>query len=275
MVHHFHRRLFQIEPVQAMPTEVKTKQFWEEKHREVKPSVQISPSRYRQECSSIERSFLRRIGDVNGRRVLDLGCGTGELSVYLAHLGAHVTAIDISGQAIEKTRMLARKNQVAARVDGHVMDALEVHKLGLSFDLAVGKFALHHIEPFETFVRVLYDALKEDARGVFLENNASNRPLMMAREHLAGRFGVPKYGDDEEYPLEPEEVSALRQTFETVDQHFDDFICFRLLNTYLLRQKKSYATLIELIRELDRMVLRYLPSSLHKFSYHQIIEVQK
>lgn len=258
-----------------MKNDVSTKQFWEERHRKIELTTQFDPTSYLEERDSIEKAFLQRIGDVNGLRVLDVGCGTGELSVYLAHLGAQVTAIDISYPAIEKTRALARETEVSSRVEGMVMDALEAHELGDSFDLAVGKFVLHHIEPFEMFAEVLYEVLKEDGRGVFLENNAQNRPLMLAREYLTGRFGVPKYGDNEEYPLEPEEVSTLRQTFRTVEQHFDDFICFRLLNTYLLRQKSTYASLIDFIRRLDRMVLRYLPSQVHQYSYHQIIEVKK
>ena len=35
-------------------------------------------------------------GDLNGKRVLDIGCGTGLLSVKLAKMGAEVTGIDIS-----------------------------------------------------------------------------------------------------------------------------------------------------------------------------------
>lgn len=258
-----------------MRDEVSTKQFWEEKHRKVDPSIELDPALYVEERDPIEKAFLRRIGDVNGLRILDLGCGTGELSVYLAHLGAQVTAVDISLPAIEKTQKLARQNEVASRVEGIAMDALEIYDLRYSFDLVVGKFVLHHIEPFEMFTEALYEVMKEDARGLFLENNAKNRPLMLAREYLTGRFGVPKYGDDEEYPLEPEEVSALRQTFRSVHQHFDDFICFRLLNTYLLRQKSTYAPLIDLIRGMDRMVHQYLPSQLHAYSYHQIIELKK
>ena len=36
------------------------------------------------------------MGDLNGKKVLDLGCGMGEESMYLAKLGARVWAIDIS-----------------------------------------------------------------------------------------------------------------------------------------------------------------------------------
>jgi 2-polyprenyl-3-methyl-5-hydroxy-6-metoxy-1,4-benzoquinol methylase len=43
-------------------------------------------------------------GDVNGRTVLDAGCGTGYLSKKLCDQGAHVTGIDFSERMIEIAR---------------------------------------------------------------------------------------------------------------------------------------------------------------------------
>ena len=39
------------------------------------------------------------LGDVRGKAVLDLGCGTGENLVPLARRGAHVTGIDTNGSS--------------------------------------------------------------------------------------------------------------------------------------------------------------------------------
>lgn len=44
---------------------------------------------------------LAHFGAVNGRRLLDLGCGTGEYTRFFAASGAHVLAIDQSPVAIE------------------------------------------------------------------------------------------------------------------------------------------------------------------------------
>lgn len=40
------------------------------------------------------------IGDLNGKQILDVGCGTGLLSVKLARKGANVTAIDLSSDML-------------------------------------------------------------------------------------------------------------------------------------------------------------------------------
>ena len=43
-------------------------------------------------------------GDMRGRRVLDVGCGTGRLSALLAERGAKVWGIDSSGEMLERAQ---------------------------------------------------------------------------------------------------------------------------------------------------------------------------
>ncbi len=45
-------------------------------------------------------SFLRSLGPVAGNRILDLGAGTGNLSLLLAQAGADVTGVDFSRDAL-------------------------------------------------------------------------------------------------------------------------------------------------------------------------------
>lgn len=58
--------------------------------------------------------FTRHFPNVTGQRVLEIGCGTGVTSVYLALRGAaHVTAVDINPAAVFNARENARLNHVA------------------------------------------------------------------------------------------------------------------------------------------------------------------
>lgn len=50
-------------------------------------------------------------------RVLDLACGEGRNSVFLAGLGAEVTGVDISPLAVDKARLLAARHGVAPRFE--------------------------------------------------------------------------------------------------------------------------------------------------------------
>src|SRR5438067_1128296 len=58
------------------------------------------------------RPALAKLGDLNGRRVLDYGCGHGMAAVVMAGRGAEVTAFDLSGGYLHEARARATANQV-------------------------------------------------------------------------------------------------------------------------------------------------------------------
>ncbi|MCG8352580.1 MAG: class I SAM-dependent methyltransferase [Chloroflexales bacterium] len=200
-----------------------SQQFWDQTYnKHYEPRI-IDIESYSRKAGLTEQAFLRLIGDVSGIIILEIGCGTGELSVWLAKLGARVTATDYSRSAIERIRSLAQFNDVIDRINAYQIDALDLSKLGATYDLIVGKYILHHVEPFNTFVEILYNAMQDNGRGVFIENSSRNALLMFARRNIVGRFGVPKYGDEEEHPLESMEITTLERRFN-VRQYFPDFI---------------------------------------------------
>ena len=57
---------------------------------------------------------LGLLGSVEGKRVLHLLCNTGQDSLSLAALGATVTGVDISDEAIAAARRLSRESGVRA-----------------------------------------------------------------------------------------------------------------------------------------------------------------
>lgn len=69
-------------------------------------------------------------------RALDLACGEGRNSVWLAELGWTVTGVDFSPIAIGKARQLAEAREVA--VDFHVADLLAYEPATQAFDLVIG-----------------------------------------------------------------------------------------------------------------------------------------
>lgn len=76
--------------------------------------------------------------------VLDVGCGTGELSLFLARRGHDVLGIDLSARAIEQARRKARRRRIDAEF--LVWDALDLSRLGaagLSFRTVVDSAMLH------------------------------------------------------------------------------------------------------------------------------------
>lgn len=84
-------------------------------------------------------SILRLLPDVRDRRALEIGCGAGQNSIFLARQGAHCTAIDISEEQLAHGRRLAAAEKVEVDFRCISMDAMGC--LG-RFDLIHSTYAL-------------------------------------------------------------------------------------------------------------------------------------
>ncbi len=82
------------------------------------------------------------LGPVKGRRIIDVGTGTGRGAFLLASAGAHVTGIDASEQMLAIAR--ERATATGAPVDFQVGDAHHIEFGARSFDLAVSLRVLMH-----------------------------------------------------------------------------------------------------------------------------------
>jgi len=77
--------------------------------------------------------FFRTLGITPGERVLDVGCGAGQLSLPAARAGAEVTGVDIASNLIEQARARAVEAGQAIRFDEG--DAEDLPYADDSFDL--------------------------------------------------------------------------------------------------------------------------------------------
>lgn len=78
-------------------------------------------------------------------RVLDIGCGTGELGLALAARGHSVTGVDLAPTAIERARHKAAERGLDAEFI--VADATELAGYDGHFDTVVDSGLLHCLEP--------------------------------------------------------------------------------------------------------------------------------
>lgn len=116
---------------------------------------------YDEECALIER-LVSAHGSSGGRRVLDLGCGTGGHALALARRGYQVTGVDTSSAMLRQAEQKASALSGASRprfVEG------DMQHLALPdrFDVCVMMYAV---------------------LGYQLENDAALRTLAAARQHL-------------------------------------------------------------------------------------------
>jgi len=84
---------------------------------------------------------LHRLGDFQGRRVLELGCGDGRLTLGIAPDAASVLAFDPDAEAVGRARQLLPA-ELAERVAYRVASGKEIELEPLSFDLVVFSWSL-------------------------------------------------------------------------------------------------------------------------------------
>jgi len=98
-------------------------------------------------------------GEIRGK-VLDIGCGTGELVIYFAENGHEAWGIDVSSRAIVKAKRKVEERNV--KVDFLVCDALDLSSLGKKFDSITdcGLFHTFSDEDRPVFAKSLASALK-------------------------------------------------------------------------------------------------------------------
>lgn len=150
------------------------------------------------------------LGDVNGLRVLDLGCGHGMASVVLARRGARVTACDLSLGYVREAGMRARANSVT--FDRVVCDGEALPFGDSAFDRVWANAVLHHLD-IDRAGRELSRILAPGGVAVFCEPWAGNRVLNWARSALP----YPgKHRTVDESPLQSRDLTVLRRHFKNV-----------------------------------------------------------
>jgi 2-polyprenyl-3-methyl-5-hydroxy-6-metoxy-1,4-benzoquinol methylase len=144
-------------------------------------------------------SFMALLPDVAGKRVLDLGCGVGQLARYLAERGAaEVIGVDIS----ERMLALARAEWSHERVT-HVHAAMEEVEFPPDrFDLVVSSLAFHYVADYAALCRRIARWLAPGGALVF----STEHPVYLSRATTEGWLGddqgqprawaLSRYGDE-------------------------------------------------------------------------------
>jgi ubiquinone/menaquinone biosynthesis C-methylase UbiE len=170
-----------------------------------------------------------------GAAVLELGCGTGQLTERLARSGFRLTAIDIGASMIAA----ARRRLAGAEVSFQVTSFEDLTAADTSFDLVISSAAFHWIDPevaWRKSARLLrpggWLALLgtqenyDDPLGAALEvlwathgdtgGAWQRRPSDPAAIAASGLFGAPAcLSDAQQASLPPDEVIVLESTRAT------------------------------------------------------------
>ena len=122
-------------------------------------------------------SYFIQLGDMTaGKKVLEVGCGTGEFTKRIVQSGADITAIDISPDLLE----VARETITNVTVRFHIQNVEKLDFEDGCFDVVIGSSILHHLN-LKPALKEIYRVLKIGGVVVFTEPNMVNPQIWMER----------------------------------------------------------------------------------------------
>src|SRR3954447_15240016 len=115
---------------------------------------------------------FRLLGDLKGKRVLELGCGGAQCSIAFAKQGAHAIGIDFSAEQLAFARRLCEREGVKVELrQGDLADLAYLR--AESVDLVFSAYAFGYVDDLNRVFRQVHRVLK------------SNSPLVFSLPHPA------------------------------------------------------------------------------------------
>jgi ubiquinone/menaquinone biosynthesis C-methylase UbiE len=205
------------------------------------------------------------VGNIQGKRVLDFGCGSGANSMLLARRGAVVCGVDISHDllAIARDRLARSADPLRA---GFV--AASAHDLPLedgSFDLVFGIAILHHLD-LKLVSKEVHRVLKPGGRAIFQEPVRNSRLIELGRRIFPNRSEeISPY----EHPLTSAQVVEFAAPFRKVSDR-----AFTLPHVRLAKHLGWFTKNVDPLYRLDAALLKRYPR-LSLYSAVRVIELAR
>ncbi|MEQ1519463.1 MAG: class I SAM-dependent methyltransferase [Usitatibacteraceae bacterium] len=165
--------------------------------------------------------FYKVMGDLKGKRILDVGCGPGDTSLIFAAHGAEVLAVDLSSKAIEAAKRRAAKHSFPGTIRFECAP-LETFIEGThdQFDIVCGHSILHHLLPvLGEFLEQCKRLSHDGTQYVFIEPIATSEALRNLRLKLG--FGI--HGTDDERPLNQGDLAIIKQHIPDMEVRYFEF----------------------------------------------------
>jgi len=134
---------------------------------------------------------LKLLGNLEGKRVLELGCGGAQCSIAFAKQGATAIGVDFSAEQLAFARRLADRESVRIELrEGDLADLAFLR--AETIDLVFSAYAFGFVEDLGRVFRQVHRVLKGDAALVFslphpaydLIDDDSEEPLLIRRSYF-------------------------------------------------------------------------------------------
>ena len=217
---------------------------------------------------TIFKKIIEKLGDIRGKKILEVGCGTGWITAELASIGGYVDAIDISSEAIKKAISFLKTHDLLDRCNFSIMKAEGLKYEKDSFDIIVGFAVLHHLNLSKSMPE-FYRVLKPGGRAYFAEPLGYNAFINLYRHF------TPIYRTPDEHPLLFEDLFVYEKKFLSI-KHEEYYLLalISFLLVYIPFLKKHFNFFSKKLIKTDNFLLKKFPN-IGRYAWYTIVEYTK
>ncbi len=173
---------------------------WWDKNSEFKPLHEINPLRL---------GFIDTVADIDGKRVLDVGCGGGILSESMAAKGAEVIGIDLGEKALKVAQLHSLETGI--KVDYRLLSVEALaDEMPQSFDVVTCMEMLEHVPDPAAVIEACARLVKPGGHVFFSTINRNPKAYLFAvigAEYVLNM--LPRGTHEYEKFIKPSELSSL------------------------------------------------------------------
>lgn len=201
----------------------------------------------------VEECFVKMVGDIKGKRVLDIGSGHGNTALKLAEQGANVVSIDIAPKLIEGCKYRAAKHNLD--IEFLVMDATNMTFVPESFDIILGFRTVHHLQNIKKFFADSKKLLKPGGFLIVVEPQKYSPFVEFGRKFIKNDV---ESRTPTEHPITPSDIKTMKEIYTNVETKEFEFLASGLLFLDYIKLRSLFKFLLKPVLFIDRG-LRYIP----------------
>ena len=175
---------------------------WWDPTSEFKPLHAINPLRL---------DWIQKHTEIQGKKVLDVGCGGGILTESLAKIGAHAKGIDLSEKALKVADLHSLETGIAVQYEYTSAEDLASKEAG-QYDVVTCMEMLEHVPDPQSIIKACSALVKPGGKVFFSTLNRNPKSYLLAvigAEYILRM--LPKGTHDYKKFIKPSELNGFLQ----------------------------------------------------------------